>query len=472
MAWDIVWSRSVTTKTGLWARSAIARYFIVSLLVVVVFTLVGAGSSFLVFTTFGEQMGDRPPQFIQEFTEVLRREGIPPATTVRLFNEANANIFPLDFYLLDPQGKVLTEAPQPRLNPQILHPLLKQIVPGPPQTVNYRPARGDNVMVARLESGEYLVLHLVKEKYNLSQMAYLPAAFAFLGFLMIGFSLCFFYILWQLRQRFRVAQTVVEELKQGNLQSRFPVTEMDEFGRGMTLFNEMADEIEALVHRLRKEEAHTKRFFLGVAHDLRTPIASLKSLLETLGDYLHQLPPEEAAHLLRLSQLETNYFAQLVEDMLFLSGMDSGRLRREQVPVDQLLHACSDALRGPLDLELISPPDLMYSGDRLLLERMLRNVLENAVTYAASRIVVTAEANAHSLYLRVEDDGPGFSPEEAQNYGKVRHSRRMVGKKLSLGMGSVIVAEIVRLHAGELHTYNGGPRLPGAVVEICFPRSH
>ncbi|MGV3526334.1 MAG: sensor histidine kinase [Candidatus Sericytochromatia bacterium] len=451
-------------------HSLLTRYFLICFSVLLVFGLSGAFSSFLVLRIFGEQMGDRPPHFIANFVNAFVAEGLKPARVVSLLNQSNAGLLPLDYYYFDGAGQ-MQAAPKPALLTAAgVGPLLPS-VDTQQRKLDYVPAQGDQVMAVRLNTGGYLVMHLVQERNFLSKTAYVPALIAFVFFLLLGFSLAFGYVVLRLRERFEVAKGVLADLKAGHLQARFPITRMDEFGYGMTLFNDMAEEIERHVQKLRHREAQTRTFFIGVAHDLRTPVAAQRSLLEILHEQGEALPAAQRAHFVHLSLLETHYFGRLVEDMLFLSKLDLLPERSSRVNLAQLVQQCCEQLgpesRSCLSLDLDDSAHVL--GDALLLTRLLRNLLDNASTYAEQQIYVSVRQTERHCLLRVEDDGPGLSELERKEYGTQRHSRRVQGDKISLGLGSVIVAEITRLHGGELRVANQGERLSGAVVEIKLP---
>lgn len=200
-------------------------------------------------------------------------------------------------------------------------------------------------------------------------------------------------------------------------------------------------------------------------------MAAQQSLLEILHEKGEALSPEQRAHFVHLSLLETHYFGRLVEDMLFLSKLELQPARSGPVALAPLVRQCCEQLgpepRSRFSLELDDSVSVV--GDALLLTRLLRNLLDNACTYAQGQVHVSVRRAGARCLLRVEDDGPGLSALELQEYGTQRHSRRVQGDKISLGLGSVIVAEITRLHAGELRVSNQGERLSGAAVEVSLP---
>ena len=107
--------------------------------------------------------------------------------------------------------------------------------------------------------------------------------------------------------------------EKGNLKARFPIVRMDEIGQTMLRFNHMADEIEHLVERMKTVEASRASLLQELAHDLRTPVASLKNLIETVATKDASMQPALRVELMELALSECEYFERLVEDLLVIA---------------------------------------------------------------------------------------------------------------------------------------------------------
>ena len=141
--------------------------------------------------------------------------------------------------------------------------------------------------------------------------------------LILGVGVTITFVYNSVKNGVEQADSVIDELRRGNLKARFVIKRSDEFGQAMKRFNVMADEIETLVNNLRDSQQAKSKLLQELAHDLRTPVASLKSFLETLhlkGNLLNESVKEE---FLELSLKEVDYFGKLVEDLLFLTQMDT-----------------------------------------------------------------------------------------------------------------------------------------------------
>jgi signal transduction histidine kinase len=306
--------------------------------------------------------------------------------------------------------------------------------------------------------------------------------------LLLGGAVTISLIYASVRKRVVEADSVLTQIQGGNLKARFMVNRKDEFGEAMLRFNRMADEIEALVDHLKDVESSRNKILQELAHDLRTPVASLKNLLETIETQNEKLQPELRKELALLSLREVDYFGQLVEDLLLLAQVDEPKYRVENNKVilnEVIEEVISDCLSRPLykdkkitvkkNYELTSAE---IFGSYSLLYRMFRNAFENSLSFAKSQIQVDVKkVGASDMQIQIIDDGPGLSDEQMIHFGERKLSRQMIsGEKsgrLSIGLGSVIIKKICKIHRGEVQIANkkqedGSGRIAGAVLTIDF----
>jgi K+-sensing histidine kinase KdpD len=239
----------------------------------------------------------------------------------------------------------------------------------------------------------------------------------------------------------------------------------------MTRFNEMAAEIEKLVTNLRETEEARKKMLQELAHDLRTPVASMKNLQEIIFSKGDILDREKKGQLQNLAMKEVAYFERLVEDLLFLSGVNDPRYSqgRREVLLTNLVEEEAEFFRaGNIRVECNLQPDLKVKGEELLLRRLLRNALSNAVRYARNEVFVTLTNTQGGVELRVRDDGPGLSANDLETFGDKKFSRDLTHSSghISVGLGSVIMKKIMHLHDGELTIKNSNP---GAEIIFRWP---
>jgi signal transduction histidine kinase len=306
---------------------------------------------------------------------------------------------------------------------------------------------------------------------------WLFVAHVFSGFLAAAISL--FLLFSSMRRKARQAADVISAIKKGDWQKRMPIDGVDEVGQLMTEFNRMADEIESAVRSLQRAEASRTGLLQELAHDLRTPVASLRGLIETLEMRSEALDAKSRGELFSLAQKEIDYFARLIEDLLFLAQVRDPRYLNsaKQVDIAQVLRdqVARTSAEGKVSVAIAGLNDgpLLLSGDEVLLKRLVRNAVDNAMSFARSRIAIEVHQTATDrprLEIKIRDDGPGFSEQALATFGEKRFSRFIgadEGERLSVGLGSVIMSTVVGVHGGSITAINAASG--GAEVSIKLP---
>ncbi len=298
------------------------------------------------------------------------------------------------------------------------------------------------------------------------------------GFLAAAISL--FLLFSSMRRKAREAADVITAIKQGDWQKRMSIDSVDEVGHLMQEFNRMADEIESAVRSMQRAEASRTSLLQELAHDLRTPVASLRGLIETLEMRNESLNAKARGELFSLAQKEIDYFARLVEDLLFLAQVRDPRYLNSGKPVDfaEIVREQVDrADQGKIDVHLnglTEDTSLLLRGDEVLLKRLVRNAIDNAASFAKSEIDITVEnvADPKSYRLTIRDNGPGFSEQALATFGEKRFSRFIGtndGERLSVGLGSVIMSTVADVHGGSVVAKNRSDGQTGAEVSIVLP---
>ena len=232
----------------------------------------------------------------------------------------------------------------------------------------------------------------------------------------------------------------------------------DELHRlGVTL-NAMLDRLEAA--RLRQ-----RAFVADAAHELRSPLASLKTQLE-VAEHLGEPAPLEDL------RPEVDRLARLVDDLLLLARADEaepGLRRREPVAVSGLLSAVEQAHAGgrvPVTVQGDCPEWL--SGDPGGLRRVLDNLVTNAVRHAATGVELRAERVGDEVLIEVVDDGPGIAAEDRERVFD-RFTRLDDGRARDdggAGLGLAIVRELVLAHGGTVRLVENNP---GVRAQLRLP---
>ncbi len=270
----------------------------------------------------------------------------------------------------------------------------------------------------------------------------------------------------------RVAQTASEvadlPLDRGEVELPVRVAESDanpatEVGQLGFALNRMLDHIAAALSARQASETRVRQFVADASHELRTPLAAIRGyteLTQRMGD-----DREAVAHAMSRVASETERITRLVEDLLLLARLDSGRpLEREPVDLSRLaVDAVSDAhVAGPdhqWELDLPEEP-VVVTGDAARLHQVLTNLLANARVHTAAGTVVTTRLTTeptHTL-LQVIDNGPGIpaalQTEVFERFARGDTSRSRKGG--STGLGLAIVSAVVKAHNGTI-TVNSAP---------------
>jgi heavy metal sensor kinase len=234
---------------------------------------------------------------------------------------------------------------------------------------------------------------------------------------------------------------------------------------GQTL-NEMLGRLESALQRERD-------FVADAGHELRTPLALLRTELELA--LRHGRSSDELRAAIRTSSEEVDRLAQLAEDLLLIARSEQGRLplRTETLDGTALLQSVARRFEwraqeaGRMLTAADSPVELV--GDRIRLEQALGNLVENALRYGAGEVRLSASAVDGVVELHVTDHGVGFPPEYLERAFE-RFTRPDAGRTRSgTGLGLSIVRVIAEAHGGSAHATNRQDG--GSDVWIALPRA-
>jgi two-component system sensor histidine kinase TctE len=232
-----------------------------------------------------------------------------------------------------------------------------------------------------------------------------------------------------------------------------------------------------LLQRLSKTLAAQQRFIADAAHQLRTPVAGIKTQTELAIRESQSGNAEIPLHQLHVATEQTT---RLINQLLSLARAEPGTERthtNERLDLNKLVReAATDwvprALTRNIDLGFDSPQEsAMIEGDAFLLREMLNNLLDNAIRYTQSggQVTVRIVPDAGKITLSVEDDGPGI-PESERDRVFERFYRVLGTGVDGCGLGLAIVREIAERHGAEVAL---GQRASGSgtVIRIAFPRT-
>jgi two-component system sensor histidine kinase MtrB len=276
----------------------------------------------------------------------------------------------------------------------------------------------------------------------------------------------------------RHAAQAARRLSDGHLGERMQVRGVDDLAALATSFNEMAASLQGKLRELEELSNVQRQFVSDVSHELRTPLSTIKMAADLLFESREDLDPA-GARSVELLQSQLERFESLLVDLLEISRFDAGAatLDAELVDVcDLVRHSADDAQqlaeRRGSRIEFRLPATGCFAeADRRRVERILRNILVNAVEHGEGKeVVVTTAIDSDAVAVSVRDYGVGLRPGEEHKvfdrFWRADPARaRATG---GTGLGLAISLEDALLHGGWLQAW--GEPGKGSVFRLTLPR--
>ncbi len=323
----------------------------------------------------------------------------------------------------------------------------------------------------------YIIFSLANQEQTLDLISSALLLTGFVLLLLVG--LITWLVVRQVVKPVREAAVIATEFTAGDFRKRLKVVSQDEISTLGLAFNEMAESIEKQIARLENLSRVQQRFVSDVSHELRTPLTTLRMASEVIHSSKDTFDPivGRSAELL-VAQLDR--FERLLEDLLEVSRFDAEVAVLEAVDFDmvQLVQRCADDL-GLLAKERKTQiyvkskvPVIMIKADIRRVERILRNLLANAIDHAEeNQIDVQIEASEHDVAVGVRDYGVGLDENALtrvfDRFWRADPSRARI--RGGTGLGLSIALEDARLHNGELEAWGRPGR--GAHFVVTLPRN-
>jgi len=296
--------------------------------------------------------------------------------------------------------------------------------------------------------------------------------------LIILITLITWVVVRQVVKPVREAARIATEFTSGDFRQRMKVYSQDEISTLGHAFNEMAESLEQQIARLENLSRVQQRFVSDVSHELRTPLTTLRMASEVIAASRDSFDPTVARSTeLLVAQLDR--FERLLEDLLEVSRFDAEVAVLEAVDFDivQLVNRCAD------DLALVAKerkteifvksaePEIMIKADIRRVERILRNLLANAIDHSEEvQIDVQIKASDRDVAIGVRDYGIGLDENSLtrvfDRFWRADPSRART--RGGTGLGLSIALEDARLHNGELEAWGRPGR--GAHFVVTLPR--
>jgi len=225
--------------------------------------------------------------------------------------------------------------------------------------------------------------------------------------------------------------------------------------------------------RISREQ---QNFMIAITHELKTPISVAKLNLETMQK--RKLDEPQQQRLIQTTLEETNRLNALCNNMLLSSQIEAGgyRLTNEETNISELIGGCAQDFvrRYPQQkIDANIAPDIFISGDRLLLQMLANNLIENAIKYGAKELPVSVSLSEEndSIFFRVKDQGRGIASEEKvkifSKYYRVGNAATKAAK--GTGLGLYLCKKIAERHNANISVTDNTPS--GAIFTVTLHSS-
>ncbi|MFD2417280.1 sensor histidine kinase [Amycolatopsis pigmentata] len=266
----------------------------------------------------------------------------------------------------------------------------------------------------------------------------------------------------------RAAAAAARQLGSGALETRLPVHGHDELAELAGSFNAMAQRLGQSIDELHRKEAQQRRFVADVAHDLRTPLASLVALADSLNNPDHH----DRARSIELLGSQIRRLGVLVEDLLEISRIDAGvaDFRPETLDLAELVADAAGMVPADSEVAISSVGDTTIQADPRRVHTIVRNLLSNAEHHGAPPVSVAIEgADPEKVTVTVADSGPGIPDDLAPVvFDRFVRGDRARAYTEGSGLGLAIASENATMHHGRI-TVRTTPGA-GAAFTVVLPR--
>ena len=286
-----------------------------------------------------------------------------------------------------------------------------------------------------------------------------------------------FALLHRLLLPVRLTVSAATKAAEGDLDVRVEVHGADEMAALGRAFNAMTSSLQDTISRYDELAKLQQRFVSDVSHELRTPLTTIRMAEDIVWDNREDLP----AHARRSAELlhdQTERMEQMLADLLEISRYDAASAlldaeERDLRPiVTRVVEACAElAQRQGVPVEVVAPARAAAEIDERRIERVIRNLVVNAIEHAdGTRVTITVATSATDVACRVRDRGVGMTQEVADHvfdrfYRADTARARTTG---GTGLGLAIATEDVAIHGGRLQAYGEPGR--GASFLMTLPK--
>jgi signal transduction histidine kinase len=277
-------------------------------------------------------------------------------------------------------------------------------------------------------------------------------------------------IFWFITRYLNQIIAVVKRFKEGHLNERIPVKSSGELKELAITFNEMAQEILNNIEKIKTTENLRRELVANVSHDLRTPLSIIHGYVETMLMKADSISPEQRSQYLQTILKSTERLKKLVGDLFELSKLEAKEVKPKKEPffITELVQDVSQKhrlLAEEKNVTIVPVADHnipMVNADISLIERVLQNLMDNAIKFSKDGGIVTIETHnfGNNVEVKVTDTGRGIPQEDIplvfNRYFNLTKSTSGQTEddeiaKTSVGLGLAIVKKILEIHDATIH---------------------
>lgn len=245
------------------------------------------------------------------------------------------------------------------------------------------------------------------------------------------------------------------------------------------LFNDISERVHT-EEKLKQADRRKNEFLAMLAHELRNPLAPIRTGMEVLR--MSQGQKQTTERMLELMERQMQQMVRLVDDLLDVSRITQGKVqvKRERCNLHSVVENAVEGSRplieaSGVELQLDLPDEpVIIEADAARLSQVISNLLNNAAKYTESggKIVVATRVNANDLILRVRDTGTGIPTDMLEDIFEtfMQVDNSLARSQGGLGVGLSLVKTLVEMHGGTVRAYSEGLGT-GSEFTVCLPRA-
>ena len=268
-------------------------------------------------------------------------------------------------------------------------------------------------------------------------------------------------VLWLLMKSLRDIVETVKKFSEGDLKPRITIQSKGELSQLAVTVNTMADTILRNMEELKEVDKLRRDLIANISHDIRTPISIIHGYVETLIMKHDSLDPQKRQEYLQTIVKSTERLKRLMTDLFELSKLESRQVKPKMEPffmfdllqdISRKYKLLAQEKNIELETELPSKIPVVFA-DIALIERVLQNLIDNALNYTPEKgkVKIKMEERDRQLNISVMNTGPGIEQEELprifDRYYKVENNKSIRGT----GLGLAIVKNILEIHQTDIH---------------------